>query len=72
MNVGAGSRAGSGDYIQRKSTAEIQFGQHGNLDSFKKAVETLSYIQQRTTIDKALTMAAKLLMMMMMMMIIFL
>ena len=60
VNVGAGSRAAVIIYSD-KAQLKIQFGPNGNLDSFKKDVDSLPYLQQRTRIDKALTMAARVL-----------
>ena len=58
VNVGAGSR-GAVIIYSEKAQLKIQFGQQGNLDSFRKEVDALPYLQQRTRIDKALTLAAK-------------
>lgn len=60
VNVGNGSRASVIIYSD-KAQLKIRFGQHENLDSFKEEVDSLPYLQQRTRIDKALTMAAQVL-----------
>lgn len=60
VNVGAGTRAAVIIYSD-KAQLKIQFGPHGNLDSFNEDVDSLPYLQQRTRIDKALTMTARVL-----------
>lgn len=60
VNVGAGSRAAVIIYSD-KAQLKIPFGPHGNLESFKEDVDSLPYLQQRTRIDKALTMTARVL-----------